>query len=209
MAVIGVLAVGGAAAATLLTTNTIGAPGFCQTITAETAGIPFPPGYQSWKNWTLLRGIGPKPGTTLHELCDTPAGAHVADDGYPGTFEVPAETARAEDARAAFCAWADVWLRAKGDGNSTTASRAASEIAGALNWPGSEVADPRQSHISDTKIVFPWFLSAQHAVRTGDVAALTPLFKFNHTRTAKPPDAECLIPMPPARSDDGTLYPKA
>jgi hypothetical protein len=52
--VVGVLAVGAAAAATVLSTNTAGAPGFCQTVSSETAGIPFPDGYQAWRNWALL-----------------------------------------------------------------------------------------------------------------------------------------------------------
>ena len=81
--VVGGVAVAGAAAATMIATDTIGAPGYCQTITNETSGIPFPSDYQSWQDWTMLLEVGPKPGTTLNDLCDPAAGAHVADTVTP------------------------------------------------------------------------------------------------------------------------------
>ena len=202
--VVGVVAVAGAAAATIIATDTIGAPGYCQTITNETSGIPFPSGYQSWQDWTMLLEVGPKPGTTLNDLCDPAAGAHIADNGAPGTYETPAETAQASFARAAFCAWADDWLKAEADGDSATESRAAGEIAGALQWPGSEVANPAQSHISSTKIVFRWFIPVQSAVQAGDTAPVA--WQFD-PQAANSGGGQCQLATPPADSDGGTLVP--
>lgn len=203
--VVGVVAVAGAAAATMIATDTIGAPGYCQTITNETSGIPFPSDYQSWQDWTMLLEVGPLPGTTLNDLCDPPAaGAHVAANGDPGTYLMPAETAQAEFARAAFCAWADDWLKAKADGDSATELQAADEIAGALQWPGSEVANPQQSHISMTKIVFHWFVPVQNAVQAGDTAPVAAQFDPQDVNAG---GGQCQLATPPANSDGGTLIP--
>lgn len=201
---VGIVAVGAAAAATIISTDKIGAPGYCQTITNETSGIPFPSGYQSWKHWTMLLEVGPEPGTTLNDLCDPPAGgSHIAANGSPGTYLMPAETARAEFARAAFCAWADDWLKAKAAGDSATESQAADEIAGALQWPGSEVS-PETSHVSSTKIVFHWFVPVQNAVQAGDTAPVTAQFDLQAVNSG---GGRCHVATPPANSDGGTLIP--
>lgn len=128
--VIGTLAAGGAAAATavILSSSTVGAPGFCQTVVSETSEVQFPSGDQAWKNWALLQSVGPPLGATLHQLCDTPTGAHMADDAYPGSFVIPPISEKVQFTVAAFCAWTDEWLTAQSDGDAASASQAASEI---------------------------------------------------------------------------------
>jgi len=81
---IGVLAVGGAAAAatTIFASGTIGAPGFCQAERNATASVQYPAGDQAWQNWVLLESANPKVGTTLHEACDDATQQYV--DKGPG-----------------------------------------------------------------------------------------------------------------------------
>ena len=207
---IGVLAVGGAAAATtILSTSTVGAPGFCQTAINATASIPFPAGDQAARNWALLDVVGPKAGTTLHELCDTPAGAHVADGGYPGTSQVSTESERAETAMVAFCAWTGEWLGAEQNGDTATESSAANEIAGALQWPASQAVDPHPVAGASAGTRLGWFISVQQAVQADDVATVSAL--FNPQDLSGPnaiyPNGFCYLNEPPADSDDGTVVP--
>ena len=115
------------AAATVLSTSTAGAPGFCQTVSSETANIPFPDGYQAWQNWALLSSTGPRMGTTMHELCaGTTAGEHVADngvlspDGSPATVVIPPIGEKVQFVEAAFCAWIDQWLNEPGAASSAS-----------------------------------------------------------------------------------------
>ncbi len=201
--VIGALAVGGAAAATatILSSNTVGAPGFCQTTLNATADIPFPSGDQAWRNWALLESVGPKPGTTLHELCDTAAGVHVADDGYPGAFVIPTIGQKVGFVMAAFCAWTDEWLNAQSDGDAATASQSASEIAGALQWPASQAIDRPGSGVGSAQLA--WFVPVQRAVQTDDVSEVASTFEYQARGTI--PASECFSIKPPADSDNGTV----
>jgi hypothetical protein len=207
---IGVLAVGGAAAATnILSTSTVGAPGFCQTAIDATASIPFPAGDQAARNWALLDVVGPKAGTTLHELCDTPAGSHVADGGYPGTSQVSTESEQAEAAMVAFCAWTDQWLTAEQQGDTATESSTANEIAGALQWPASQAVDPHPVAGASAGTRLGWFIPVQQAVQADDVAKVSSLFDPRDLSgpNAIYPNGFCYLNEPPADSDNGTVVP--
>lgn len=207
--VVGVLAVGVAAAATFLSTNTAGAPGFCQTVVSETATIPFPAGYQAWRNWALLQSTGPRLGTTLQELCaGTTAGEHVADDGVlspsgsPATVVIPPISEKVQFVMAAFCAWTDQWLNAQAAGDTATASQAASEIAGATQWQATQEIKQPDSHVGPQQLA--WLVPVQQAVGADDVSAVTRTFVYYPKGAV--PDSECLAAKPPANSDNGTVY---
>lgn len=207
--VVGVLAVGVAAAATVLSTDTAGAPGFCQTVVSETASIPFPDGYQAWRNWALLQSTGPKLGTTLQELCaGTIAGEHVADNGVlspsgsPATVVIPPISEKVQFVEAAFCAWTDQWLNSQADRDTAAASQAASEIAGASQWQAAQEINQPDSHVGPQQLA--WLAPVQQAVQANDVSAVTRTFVYYPKGTI--PDSECLAAKPPANSDNGTLY---
>lgn len=196
--VLSALVVGGAAAATvtILDSNTVGTPSFCQTVLHETANIPFPDGDQAWKNWALLMSVSPKLGTTLNELCNSGPGARLADEGYPGTFVIPKPIEQAAFVSAAVCAWSDRWLAAQKSGDASTAATSAREIAGALQWPAAQAGYAGGHH---------WLPAAQRAVKAGDVDKVQSMFHYlPHGRTV--PQGECLIYAPPSDSDNGTVY---
>jgi hypothetical protein len=205
---VGVLAVGVAAAATVLSTSTAGAPGFCQTVSSETANIPFPDGYQAWQNWALLSSTVPRMGTTMHGLCDTTSGEHVADDGVlspdgkPATVVIPPISEKVQFVEAAFCAWTDQWLNAQANGDTAAASQAASEIVGATQWHATQEINAPNSGVSSRQLA--WLTPVQQAVQADDVSAVTRTFVYYPQGTI--PDSECLTAKPPADSDNGTVY---
>ena len=205
---VGVLAVGAAAAAAVLSTSTAGAPGFCQTVSSETANIPFPDGYQAWQNWALLSSTVPRMGTTMHELCDTTAGEHVADDGVlspagtPATVVIPPISEKVQFVEAAFCAWTDRWLNAQGDGSTAAAAQAASEIAGATQWQATQEINAPNSHVGSEQLA--WLGRVQQAVKADDVGTVTRTFVYYPQGSI--PDSECLAAKPPADSENGTVY---
>lgn len=198
--VLSVLVVGGAAAATvtIVESNTVGAPSFCQTVLNETAGIPFPSGDQAWKNWALLTSVGPKMGTTLSELCSAGPGARIADAGYPGTFVVPTPVEQAQFVAAAVCAWSDQWRTAQQRGDDATAASAASEIEGAPQWPATKAAYASTVPIN-------WLPAAQQAVQARDVATVDSMFHYLPDGGTAIQGA-CTIYAPPSGSDNGTVY---
>ena len=102
---------------------------------------------QAWIDWSLLSDVGTKSQITIHQLCDTNGSlSQNADDGTGG--DQTTSTLQGMFAQSAFCAWTDAWLRAKVSGDTAAASSAASEIAGALQWPASQAArsQPRSPH---------------------------------------------------------------
>jgi hypothetical protein len=198
--VLSALVVGGAAAATvsIVESNTVGAPSFCQTVLNETADIPFPSGDQAWRNWALLTSVEGKSGFTLKELCDSGPGARIADDGYPGTFVIPTPVEQATFVAAAVCAWSDQWLGAKQSGDAATVASSASEVEGALQWPATKAAYAGTLPIN-------WLPAAQQAVQAGDVDTVASMFHWlRNGGTAI--QGVCTIYAPPSGSDNGTVY---
>lgn len=215
---IGVLAVGGAAAAAsiLAGTDTIGAPGYCQSIIDNTSSIPFPPGYQSWRNWTLLMSGSTKAGTTLHEECNDPTQRYVAKAPGGGTYHTSLLGAQLGFTKVAFCAWTDQWVKAEESGDTATASNDATEISGALQWPLSQQLDPDAAdHVVGPAPVGPfspgrelgWFIPIQKAVQAGEVDQVKELFNYYATGATNPFPMACWGYKPPADSDNGTVLP--
>jgi hypothetical protein len=207
--VIGALAVGGAAAATVALTTTDGAAGSCQTLRQATASVPYPAGDQAWQNWVLIQSLHPKLGTTLSDVCNDPTQQDI--DKAPGTsgssYVESISTYQGEVAMSGFCAWASDWLSAENSGDSATESQAAREIAGALQWPASQAADPHplfgpsEGDDSDQSLL-GWFIPAQKAVREGDSAQVASMFSFAGTGVI---GGQCWPYQPAADSDNGTV----
>jgi hypothetical protein len=195
---IGVLAVAGAAAATVALTTTDGAAGSCQTLQQAAASVPYPAGDQAWQNWVLLQSLHPKVGDTLNEVCNDPTQQSI--DKAPGTsgssYVENIALYQNEVAMSGFCAWANDWLSAESSGDTATASQAAEKIAGALQWPASQATDPSDQG------TLGWFIPAQNAVQEGDTAQVASMFSFGGTGGI---GGQCWIYQPPANSDNGTV----
>lgn len=206
---IGVLAVGGAAAATVALTTTDGAAGSCQTLRQATASVPYPAGDQAWQNWVLLQSLHPKVGTALSDACNDPTQQNVnkAPGTTGSTYDELISIYQSEVAMSGFCAWANDWLGAETAGNAASQSRAASEIAGALQWPASQAADPHpqfgpsEGDDSDQSPL-GWFIPAQKAVQDGDTAQVASMFSFAGTGAI---GGQCWTYQPPANSGNGTI----
>lgn len=199
---VGVLAVGGAAAATtiLTATSVVGAPGFCQTAINATSDVPFPSGDQAARNWALLQSANIRPGATLDQLCNDPAGAHLDPGGMTGDVQVHVGPISEKDVftSVAFCAWTKQWLTAEQTGDTVTASSAASEISGAMQWQSAQDVSNSGSESLD------WIPSAQQAVEAANINEVASMFTYDAQANYEPTSA-CWAYTPPANSDDGTI----
>ena len=232
--VVGLVAVGGAAAATtILSTYTgqytsgqqvqqfgsgqflrIGASGFCQAANKLAATIPYPDGErQAWIDWSLLVDVGTNSKITIQELCDSNGSlSQTADDGTGG--DETTSSVQGMLAQSAFCAWTDTWLRAKVSGDTAAASDAASEIAEALQWPASQAYDPHPvARYMKGNLVegsnLGWFIPVQKAVQADDFASVKSLFTVGNQQDAPDYASECTGYKPPAASDNGTVLTRA
>lgn len=231
--VVGVLAIGGAAAAAgVLSTYTgqstsgwlskaigsgqelrVGVPGYCEAALNATSSIPFPAADQaSWKDWLLISEPGSNIPFTLNQLCNTSLLWNAGADGGTGHAGTTTGMLQLKFTESAFCAYADQWLTATASGDTTTASAAASQIKSAFSWPLSSTIDPSPSagQTAPSNILPPpgstplgWFLPIQQAVQSGDTAAVQPLFETNSTSYAA---GDCVPFQPPADSVNGTAF---
>jgi hypothetical protein len=230
--VAGLVVVGGAAAATtILSTYTgqyptsqqqvqefgsgqflrIGAAGFCQAADQLAANIPFPDGdRQAWVDWSLLVDVGTKSQITIRQLCDTSGSlSHNADDGT-GADETTSSV-QGMLAQSAFCAWTDTWLKANASGDTTTQSSAASELAGALQWPASQAYDPHPvARYMNGNVVegslLGWFIPVQKAVQAGDFTSVKSLWSDQASTDYA---GTCMQYRPVAASENGTVLTPA
>lgn len=234
---VGLVVVGGAAAATtILSTYTgrytsgqdvqrfgsgqflrIGASGFCQAAGKLATDIPYPDGdRQSWIDWSLLTdvGVGKDRQITISQLCD-PNGSlsQNADNGTGG--DQTTSTLQGTFVQSAFCAWTDAWLKATANGDAAAASSAAGEIAGALQWPASQAYDPNPvaRTMNGNKVEgsnLGWFIPVQKAVQAGDFTAVKSAFTLGDDGQGAPVFAgECPGYMPSSASDNGTVLTRA
>jgi hypothetical protein len=232
---IGLVVVGGAAAATtILSTYTghyttgqdvqrfgsgqflrIGASGFCQAAGNLAANVPYPDGDgQAWIDWSLLTDVGTKSKITIHQLCDTNGSlSQNADDGTGG--DQTTSTLQGTFVQSAFCAWMDTWLRAKVNTDTAAASNAATEIAVALQWPASQAYDPDPiARTMKGNVVegsnLGWFIPVQKAVQADDFAAVKSAFTLgDNGQGASVFTGECPGYMPNVASDNGTVLTRA
>jgi hypothetical protein len=213
--VVGVLAIGGAAAAAgVLSTYTgqstsgwlskaigsgqelrVGVPGYCQAALNATSNIPFPVAdATAWKDWALLGELGSNAPITINQLCNTTMAWDGAADGGTGHTGTTTGSLQLHFTQSAFCAWSEDWLAATANGDSASASAAATQIEGAFSWPLSSTIDPNP----DATSPLGWFLPAQQAVEANDAATVQSLFQTDSST------GYCAGYLPPAGSDDGT-----
>lgn len=212
--VVGVLVAGGAAAAIVALPHAVsdGASGSCQTLINATASVPYPAGDQAWRNWALLTFPPRKIGTTLQEACNDPSQQSIGGP-HQGHYAVSIPIFQGVVAQSAFCAWADAWLSADSLGDTASQAQAASEIAGALQWPASQAfLQPNSANgpLTGGPGMLSWLSTAQQAVQAGNVAEVASMFDSPRTVGSSPILSQCSIYAPPANSDNGTvrvLYP--
>ncbi len=96
---------------------TVGAADAVSVGVRDTADIPFAPGYSSWQEQEVAEQIGPS-----------------GNNPPAGTGFMTVSALRWQVAEAAACSWADYWLAATADGNSSAAASAASELEAAPSW---------------------------------------------------------------------------
>jgi hypothetical protein len=213
--VVGVLAVGGAAAAAgVLSTYTgqstsgwlsnaigsgqelrVGVPGYCQAALNATSSIPFPTAdAAAWKDWELLGELGSNVPITIDQLCNTTMAWDGAADGGTGHTGTTTGSLQLHFTQSAFCAWSENWLTATVSGDSASAATAATQIEGALSWPLSSTIDPNPGTTSP----LGWFLPTQQAVENNDVATVQSLFQTDSSA------GYCAGYLPPANSNNGT-----
>jgi hypothetical protein len=212
--VVGLLAVGGAAAATLVLTGGVmdGASGSCQTLMNATANVPYPAGDQAWRNWALLTSPPRRIGTTLQAACNDPSQQSIGGP-HQGHYAESIPVFQGVVASSAFCAWADTWLIAERSGDTASEAQAASEIAGALQWPASKAfLQPNSANgpLTGGPGMLGWVSAAQQAVQAGNVTEVASMFASPRTIGSSPIISECSTYAPPASSHNGTvrlLYP--
>ena len=140
----------------------IAAPDFRNVALKRSADIPYPTRYASWRDFVLT------------EQAPGPGGATSKDQVTTGAL-------RGWFAASAFCAWVQDWRQAVGEGNSAEAKQAAATIGGAPNWSAVTAEDPHPSPSApndpgaQSGTLFGWMLPYQHAVLSGDSAAVDQL----------------------------------
>jgi hypothetical protein len=229
----GMLAVGGAAAATtaIISTYTgqatppgiakavgagedlaVGGAGYCDAVNRLTADVPYPSGYATaWRDWALL-AASPNSPMTIQQLCGSTTPLQVLSGTKNVTTVISTGGVDGLIAHSAFCAWTDDWLKAKAAGDTATATTDATEIAGALQWPASRTADPSPNDaVTSTTLgdstgstMLGWFTDVQSAVAAGNVSQVSQVFNYYATPAAGPSGAECTSFRPPANSVNGT-----
>jgi hypothetical protein len=138
------------------------APDFCKVALSISSDIKYPSNDENWRLQVLVfENRIPNPSTT--GACPvTPFGGTPVHQ----QIEVSTGAERGWFAMSAFCAWVSDYGQSKKSGNSSEASKAASEVADALSWPAvrAELSYPVKWS------PFGWFLPYQRAVASGNVA---------------------------------------
>jgi hypothetical protein len=132
------------------------APDFPDVAVKAAADIPYPAGYESWRDFVLrIQGFSPEDMT----------GEDIA---------VTTGALRAWFAASAYCAWIQKWRQADVAGDAAAAQQAAQVIAHAPEWKAVVAVDPHPdpSAANDpgaaTGTQFGWMLPYGHAVLAGD-----------------------------------------
>jgi len=127
---------------------------------AAASDIPYPAGYDSWREWVLTEQA-PKTETA-------PGGA-----GFAAGL-VTTGALRGWFAASAFCAWVDDWRQATITGDAQAVDRAAETIAAAPRWKAVTAEDPNPSPSAPNDpgaqpgTLFGWMLPYRDAVLAGD-----------------------------------------
>ena len=128
---------------------------FDQVALRASHGIPFPPGYASWRTRTI---------TGSEQCAPGPGGCKV---------QVSTGELRGWLAGSAYCAWLYYWRNAKTQDASGEATLAARVITTAPSWNAVRAEDPHPTFLPRSKrTLFGWMLPFRTLVLRGDVAAV-------------------------------------
>lgn len=136
------------------------APDFNAEALKLAADIPYPAGYESWREWVL---------TVQFPKADIGSGGTKFRAGLVTTGAL-----RGWFAASAFCAWVQDWRQATVAGDSGAAAHAAQTIAAAPNWTAVGAEDPHPNPASpndpgaEAGTLFGWMLPYRDAVASGD-----------------------------------------
>jgi hypothetical protein len=127
------------------------APDFRSVALKLSADIPYPGGYESWRDLVITREI------------------QTSDGGLETTGAL-----RGYFAASAFCAWVQDWRHATTGGDTSEAATAAQAIAAAPAWKAVTAEDPHPNPSAandpgaETGTLFGWMLPYRDAVLSGD-----------------------------------------
>jgi hypothetical protein len=147
------------------------APDFREVALQIASDIPYPEGYDSWREWVLetqvpTSGDGTTPGGSESPF----SGGVVSTGALHGWF-----------AASAFCAWVQSWRQASIAGDANATAQGAQTIAGAPGWKAVTDEDPHPdpSAANDpgaaSGTLFGWMLPYRDAVLVGDRARVEKL----------------------------------
>jgi hypothetical protein len=131
------------------------APDFCRVVLAGASDIKYPVGYENWRLNVLTFEDG-----IAHPSAN--GNCHVTQPRGK-RLEVTMGAERGVFAMGAFCAWVSDFRSATQSGNSSEASIASREVAGATAWPAVRAEDPHPAQGT----VFGFFLPFQREVAAG------------------------------------------
>jgi hypothetical protein len=135
-------------------------PEFRSVALAASADIPYPPGYNSWRDWVLIEQLRTMQGG--------------GDGGQFPSGLVSTGALRGWFAASAFCAWVQDWRQATATGNTAEAAAAAQTISAAPSWKAVSAEDPNPNPAqpndpnAEPGTLFGWMLPYRSAVLSGD-----------------------------------------
>jgi hypothetical protein len=139
------------------------APDYREVALEVASDIPYPAGYESWRDFLISDEIG------------------TADGGVESTGAL-----HGWFAASAFCAWVQRWRQADLSGDAAAASNAAQVISTAPRWPAVTDEDPHPDPTvlgddgSTQYTLFGWMLPYRDAVLAGDRARVEHLLAFGY-----------------------------
>ena len=128
------------------------------------ADIPYPEGYDSWREWVLQTQVPDSETSPSESESPYPAGL-VSTGAIRGWF-----------AASAYCAWVQSWRQASIAGDANATARGAQTIAQAPGWKAVTDLDPHPDPTAandpgaETGTLFGWMLPYRDAVLAGDRA---------------------------------------
>jgi hypothetical protein len=150
------------------------APDFREVALEVASDVPYPAGYESWRDFLISDEIRMD-----------------ADDGLVSTGAL-----HGWFAASAFCAWVQTWRQADLAGDRSTAARAAQVVSEATGWKAVTDEDPNPDPSvpgdagSTQYTLFGWMLPYRDAVLAGDRARVERLLAFGYGDKCSTSDPE-------------------
>jgi hypothetical protein len=147
------------------------APDFREVALQIASDIPYPEGYDSWREWVLESQVPTSADGTTPGGSESPFPAGVVSTGaLHGWF-----------AASAFCAWVQSWRQASIAGDANATAQGAQTIAEAPGWKAVTDEDPHPDPYAANDpgaasgTLFGWMLPYRDAVLVGDRARVEKL----------------------------------